>query len=103
MKIQKHIHKDLLASCFHINGVGREVPENLRADVKSLWEKLITLIDGKPEFDDKEIELTPSEIVVAKMFYDTKNGIWPWNIPDEILQEFKDIFYPPKPLPTENV
>lgn len=96
MKIVKNIHKDLLASCFFVNGVAREVSEDQRNDVKSLWDKLAEIQDNKLVIKDGEIELTPSEIVIAKTFYDAKKNIWPWNIPAETLQELKDIFYPPQ-------
>ncbi len=100
MKITKKEHKSLLASCLFQNGVAKEAPDAMRSDIKSLFEKIARIQDGQVVCFDGEVELTPGEIVAAKMFYDQKKD-WPWNVSEELMQELKDIFYPPKP--NENV
>lgn len=47
-------------------------------------------------FEDKEVEFTPSEVVILKELFDSKKN---WSIDKaDIVKELKDIFYPPIPL-----
>lgn len=47
-------------------------------------------------FEDKEVEFTPSEIVILKELFDNKKNWSPEKA--DIIKELKDIFYPPIPL-----
>lgn len=70
----------------YLNGkqVTPEEMENYKKDLKTTT------------FEDKEVEFTPSEVVILKELFDSKKN---WSIDKaDIVKELKDIFYPPIPL-----
>ncbi len=50
-------------------------------------------------YDNSEIEFNPDEIVILKDLFDAKKK-WSSDL-DLVVLELKDIFSPPKPVPTE--